>query len=291
VPFLIACVGLDSDTSTEFVTPKMLRAWTVDQAQVFSIANETLTEHAAAEEDVEVFDASAPYPMFHVSRDDSYEASRLVLPGWLASFRGRVRGNPVAIVPERSFVVIGGDDDDACLARLIDTADRQYESSPRKISPALYTLDASDRVVPLVLDRGHPLADRVRLGHLVLAASEYGIQKEVLDEAASGDADDADDDTSDFAFPASFKVFQLKDSSDVSRASWSEGVTTLLPETDEVSLVERPTDPEPRVTVVPWAQLVASLSDCLAQEPNLEPRRWRTIAWPDAEAIERLRNR
>jgi hypothetical protein len=42
-------------------------------------------------------DEDAPYATWLVSSNDMYESSRLLLPGWLASFGGKVSGRPVAI--------------------------------------------------------------------------------------------------------------------------------------------------------------------------------------------------
>src|SRR6185369_15379006 len=105
-----------------------------------------------------IYDDRVDYPLWHVARDDSYESSRLLLPAWLASFAGKVKGKPVAVVPHRSCVVVGGDGDHACLRRLIEFARREYEASPRAISPALYTVDAGGALAPLVLPGDHPLA-------------------------------------------------------------------------------------------------------------------------------------
>jgi hypothetical protein len=115
--------------------------------------------------DVESYDASAPYPIWHVVRNDSYESSRLVLPGFLASFRDKVAGNPIAIVPHRSLLVISGDGHSEAVARLAHMTESEFDASPRAISPAVYGLNAAGDVVPLALPNDHPSCNVAERGH------------------------------------------------------------------------------------------------------------------------------
>lgn len=277
LPMLIECVGVDSENTIAYVGPRAVSDWQATESVLFDTARASLSEHVAAEDDVASFDSKAPYPIWYVSRDDSYESSRLLLPGWLASFADKVHGRPVAIVPERSTLVVGGDADERCLQRLIETAKRQYESSPRSISPALYTVDDAGHVVPLALAASHPLASEVALGHLMLAGSEYGVQKQILDEESDKDV-----------FVAELTAIQREDGTYTSYAMWAEGVASLLPQAHEIAIMERPDNAEPNVFRAPWSVLLAAAADCLMQEPGMDPPRWRTVRWPDADVLRAL---
>jgi hypothetical protein len=92
------------------------------------------------------------------------------------------RWSDLAIAPHRPFVLVGGDGDEACIERLIETARREYEASPRNVSPGLYTVDAGGAVVPLVLPGDHRPASEVALGHVLLASTEYEAQQQCLQQ-------------------------------------------------------------------------------------------------------------
>jgi hypothetical protein len=173
-PLLIECVGVDSDDGIGYVAPHMIDMWGVSESDVFAAATGNGREYFV--DDVAPFDTQAPYPIWHVARDDSYESSRLLVPGWLASFADKVNGRPVAIVPHRSLLVDGGDGDERCLRRLIDSAKSEFGASPRGISPALYTTNDHGQVVPLSFPPAHPLATDVAVGHVMLAVTEYDHQ-------------------------------------------------------------------------------------------------------------------
>ena len=222
-PFLIECVGVDSDDGIAYVFAQVLDRWGVTVAEVFEAATEN--GHAYFTDDVEPYDAQAPYPIWHVARDDSYESSRLLVPGWSASFEGKVKGRPVAIVPHRSLLIVGGDGDERCLRRLIDSAQGEFEASPRRISPALYATDADGKVVPFRLRSGHPLAGDVAVGHHLAAMAEYNGQKASLDEHLKEDV-----------YVATYTAARDQSGGAFSCSVWSKGAPTLLPETDHVAL-------------------------------------------------------
>jgi hypothetical protein len=276
LPFVVETLAIDSPDSLQFVVPSSLEDWGVDAEALFAVARENAVGYFGRNDGVDIYDASAPYPLWHVSADDDYEPSRLLVPGWLASFRGKVSGRPVAILPERATLLIGGDGDERCLKRLIEMAERECAASRRSISPALYTVDDAGSVVPLVLAEGHPLAKDVALGHVKLAVGEYQTQKEIL-QARLGDD----------VFVASYTGVQAPDGSVFSYATWTEGVHTLLPETDEVALISGNMD-DPTVRRVAWGRLVEIAGRYLTRVPNLEPPRWRVTEWPDAATLERL---
>lgn len=281
-PYLIECVGLDSDDGIMYVTPNLAQRWGVSIDELFAAAHQTAANVFL--EDVSLYDPSAPYPIWTVSRPDSYESSRLAMPGWLASFAGRVEGRPVAIVPSREVLIVGGDGDERCVRRLIEMAKSEYQKSPRSVSTALYTTNRDGRVVPLLLPETHPLTHEVALGHMQLAMAEYDRQRDGLVEAAEEDI-----------FVTSLQGMRRSDGSVFSYAQWSYGIPSLLPKADQIVLML--TDGMDRgapltaadILCVPWAEVLGIVGECLVQEPSLDPPRWRTKSWPDAAKIARLR--
>jgi hypothetical protein len=269
-PFLLEFVGLDSPDSLEYVSPSVLSGWAVQQDEVFGAAHRVAAEAFA--NDVEPFDADAPYGIWHVGRDDNYESSRLLVQGWLAAFEGKVMGRPVAIVPHRSCLIVGGDGNDRCLHRLVESALTEYKAAPRRISPALYTVDDGGAVIPLVLPRSHPLAREVTRGHRVLAATTYTEQQEALQIRLGEDI-----------FVASCLDVKDKHGTEFTFTTWGHEVTSLLPRAERVAVDAGPS------LVVTWDVLVEYAGDCLVLEPDLDPPRWRTVRWPSRAQIAKLR--
>jgi hypothetical protein len=277
VPFLIECAAIDSETSFRMVGPSEAAAWGVPVDAVFAAARENAAR-CFGPDDVELYDEDAPYPLFHVGKNDTYESSRLLLPGWLASFAGRVHGRPVAAVPERSTLLVGGDGDERCLRRLAEAAQAEYGASPRSISPALYTVDGAGRVVPLVLPADHPQAHQVALGHVTLAVAEYQAQTERLQAAVGEDV-----------FVAAYKGIDPKQGAPFGYTTWAQDVATLLPRADVVFLgVGAEHDETLRVS---WDALLELAGDCLQPVPDLDPPRWRTVGWPAPAVLDQLRDR
>lgn len=272
LPFLVETVVIDSEANMRYVTPSTVEEWGVDPETVFRHAQEN-AERFFDVDDAEIYEQKDDSTIWHVTRDDSYESSRLLLPGWLASFRGKVNGNPVAIVPERAKLFVAGDGDVLCLERLLDMAEREYAASRRSISPAMYTVDDTGAVIPLALPDKHPLRNPVALGHARLALAEYDIQQKVLQKDREEDV-----------FVASYVAVQREDGTITSYSTWTDGVPTWLPKTDDVALVGgNPEDPT--VLRVPWE----AMEGMLRELPDVYPPRFETGDWPDAADLEKLR--
>jgi hypothetical protein len=275
-PFVVECVGVDSDNGTAYVSPHMIEQWGVDVGDVFETATENGRVYFV--DDVAPYDTEAPYPIWYVAQDDSYESSRLAVPGWLAAFAGKVKGRPVAIVPRRDLLIVGGDGDERCLRRLLDSALAEYESSPRCISVAPYTVDEKGLVVPLKLDAGHPLAQEVAVAHVKAAIAEYEKQKEPLQKRLGEDV---------FVTPC--RGLQSEDGQAFTCAIWSKDVTTLLPRADLVMLNVEPEFEDGETIRIPWAKLAEIVGDFIVEEPRVNPARWRTLRWPTEAMLSRLR--
>lgn len=286
VPFLTLFIGIDEAARIAFATGKELEAWGQNPESALAQAFVNLGKHVATatqeRPDSEPYDRDAPYPVWHVTRDDSYESSRITLPGYLESFRGKVLGNPIAIVPHRSMLVISGDGDPRALERLAQMAEREFNASPRSVSPAIYTTDANARVVPLRLAPDHPQHALVERGHKLLAHDIYGDQKTLLEKRFKQEGVDV--------FVASHMLLTDKETGKLSSAStMTEGVPSLLPETDKLALVSR--SKERKVLVVARAVVADLAPECFEAAHEFDPPRIRTLSWPRPETLAELERR
>jgi hypothetical protein len=251
-----------------FVTLSNVERWGVGMEEVFDAAVQRATLHLDPE--VELYDDRCG-PLWVVADDDYYESSRLLIPKWLASFRGRVDGRPVAIVPERSTLMVGGDGRPEMVERLLGLAEREFMASGRRISCALYTVDDDEAVVPYRPGPSSPCGKQVDVAHEELAAFEYGEQKRILDDRLPE------------LFVASYLVFDLGNGRTESRAAWTKGVTTLLPRTDQIALVT----PKPQGGELESAVLVPfdAVARHLHPLPDLHPQRFCTGTFPSAKQL------
>lgn len=216
LPFLIEAIVVDLPGRMQYVMKSHLERWNVDADAVFEAATENL---AAQPTPVGPWVPDAP--IWTVVSEDSLESSRLLLPGWLSLFMGRVEGRPIACIPHRDLMLVAGDADPAIVRRMAETAEAEFRAASRAISPALYTVTDDGALVPYFRD--DELAVPVAYGHQLLAAWEYAEQQTRL--RAAYERDDVD------VFVATASVLK-RDETVFSYCSWAENVVSLLPETD-----------------------------------------------------------
>jgi hypothetical protein len=281
LPFLSEALAIDHESAMAYAIVENLETWGVDAERAHARALENLQK--VGDRGIELYDPTAAYRIWHVVSGDTYESSRLLLPGWLASFRDRVAGRPVAAVPERSTLLVTGDGDPAAIERLIASADREFRAAPRSISPALYTVDDGGRVVPYDLPSDHPLHGRIHEGQVHLAAVEYGSQKEKLQAEIVERGEDV--------FVATYSVVQREsDGRVVSYCTWGENVDSLLPRTDLVGFVGGDFESGSGWHfLVPWEVVAREAAACWREAPEVEPPRMRTLSWPGPELLATLR--
>lgn len=275
VPFLAELVVIDAPTTMSYVTRGDLERWSITPAEAHRAARANLP----GETTLLCAKTGGEETTWMVDSRDSYESSRLLLPGWLASFAERVGGRPVAIVPHRGMLWVTSAESPDHLAILCDAAEKEYDDSPRAISPALYTVDDDGDVVPLEVERTHPLADRIRAGHLLLAEQEYAIQQKRLEhELEHGGID---------LFVATFRVLEEGGRPSHSFCVWGHDVDSLLPRADLVAIFDdRADDP----VFVPW-DVVRARVGSMWQPWDAVPERVRTSGYPAGELLAELRAR
>ncbi len=277
LPFLRELLVMDLSESAMFVQRRHLEKWGVDEAEAFAAAHANLSR--LPDDGVELYDQEHG-PLWTVETRDTYETSRLLRPGFLASFAGRVEGRPIAILPERSTLLIGGDARPELVARLAESAEREYAAASRCLTPAMYTVDDAGQVVPYRHPGHDALAHRVRLAHVRLALAEYHAQKEALD--ALHKEQDVD------VFVASYSATARKrDELPISWCVWARDVDALLPETDMVA-VSHAANADDFFTV-PWTEVLRIAGGCLTPVPELWPPRHRTTGKPSPEVLAQLR--
>jgi len=221
LPGLSQFAVVDMEHGMGFVSETHLREWQVGWHEVWETAAANL--RAGAHTTLEPYD-DLHGPLFLVPGED-YASSHLLVPGWLASCAGQVEGRPLAIVPSRAAVLVGGDARPEMVKRLAEMAVREYQGSPRPISCALYCAGDGGTVAEYQ-PRADETANLVRLGQARFLAEEYAAQAQVLEQWQKKQGIDV--------FVAKYSLIRRDDGSVFSWCAWADGVVASLPQTDFV---------------------------------------------------------
>ncbi|MEV6216476.1 hypothetical protein [Nocardia sp. NPDC051833] len=277
-PFIDEIVVVDLPRTRSFVSVDQVASWGVDAEQVFAAARDNLTALSKPGSPAEL------QILRFVEDGDSYFASWLLVPGWLAGYAGG-EARPVAFIAENDSLLVVPDDPEL-LVEVFEMIEQQYRDAARPVSPQGYTVDEHGTVVPFDEAGPHPsmpLALRARAG---LAATEYSIQTDHLNDVFEEYLELPDLDIA----PAYAATVNYEESSDGAFTSvvWGEGVEYLLPETDVVRFLRRDDNDEVELLcTVPFPTVVEILG--LTPLPTIEPTRFEARHWPDPTALARLR--
>jgi len=256
-PNLSAMVVLDLPDMRVYINREHLGSWGVEADEAFQVAHANLTPDAARG-----LRMREDFGLLHLDAEDGYESSRLLLPGWLEAFRDNVAGAPLAAVPGRRLLLVGGTESETQVQTLLDIAWQAFRTGGGPLSPVLYTTDGAGRVVPWVPSLDSPFATRARAGQCLLAAYEYSEQRERL--LAEGVSE---------AVPAVTLVRTRTTGESYTVCRWEEqDGEALLPETDRVVMVSADTETE-----VSWETLVQHAAGCLEptdHRPGRHRARW-----------------
>lgn len=249
-------VVVDLPTKVGYVSAGQAADWGVPVADVFAAARANLRPElpdGAGE--------GTPGPLRFVDGGDAYWVPRLLLDGWLAGLAGAVGGRPVAFAPARDTLLVVADSPG--LPSLMEIVEAEYREAVRPVSPVPYTVDDRGRTVPYPAPPGHPMHRAVRRAERVLAGAQYDGQAEALRDALPA------------AVVASYLMAERDDGAPFSLCTWGEDLTTLLPATDRVCLVDRSSRQSWLVT---WSDLATTVD--LTPIPGLVPPRYRVDRWP-----------
>lgn len=127
-------VALDLPDVRVLVTRDHLRAWGAPPEAAFAAARDNLAYAAT-----DGLRFREEWGLWHLDAPDGLAPSRLLLPGFLAGFAGRVAGRPVAAIPAARILLVGGDGDPATLATLARLAEAGFREAAGPLTPRLLT--------------------------------------------------------------------------------------------------------------------------------------------------------
>jgi len=246
--------------------------WKVGFDEAFLVALKNLKEISVAP-----FETTRPGVFVSPFRDN-HDPARLLLESTIRSLS--VRGDPVAMVPNRDTLIITGSEDEAGLSEMAALA-KVALLDPRPMAAIAMRLTERGWV-PFHPPRGEA-GDALRLLSIQAAMQRYADQKELLDQHFARTGRDV--------FVATYTAVQNKETGRVSAyATWSRDVDTLLPRTDDIFFVDFGEGPEPEVTPVPWDAAAAVVGGRMRREVEY-PERWRVDTFPTTAELELMRAR
>lgn len=206
---------------------------------------------------------------------DNYDASRLVMLDLVRKMP--VRGDYIAMVPNRDTLVIAGSEDEAGLAVMCKVAEDSFEK-PRPISTVALRLEG-DQWESWLPAPDSPLFAKFHELRLRTVGMEYNDQKELLDQIHQSTGQDI--------FVASFSALQHKETGKVgSYAIWPEGAETLLPETDDIVLMRGdPSQSDVELAAAGSFDRVRQVAGHLMQPLGMYPERYRVAEFPTAKEL------
>jgi hypothetical protein len=262
----------DFPTAVMSVAPERLEAWGLSLDEAVRTARANLRERTPGS-----FEQLEP-GVFGSPWQDTYDSSRLVLVELVT--RLDVSGDPVALLPHRDHLFLTGSDDERGLGRIAALAAPLLEDHRRVTGRACVWRDG--RWQPFVPPEGHPCRPRFVELRLQTDAGNYDEQKAVLEEQAEARGDDV--------FVASvLLVTDEATGESASLCTWTEGVRSLLPRTDQIAFVSPgATEEETQIMRVPWDHAASVMRD--AMEPRgIVPERWYVDRFPTTGEREQLR--
>jgi hypothetical protein len=210
---------------------------------------------------------------------DDYDAARLLLPDFIRSHP--VKGEYVGIAPNRDTLIVTGSKDVPGLAQMATLADQALDR-PYAISGLPLWLDDA-QWVEFPLPQDGPLWQPFQKLAKRSAAMVCQLQQQVLQQHLKAEGQNV--------HVASVLVLTGPDGAVSTLSTWGEGITTLLPRTDEIALMTKQYQcalGRERITPVPW-QAIEQVVGGRMKPMGLSPERYRVDTFPTPEECRAIR--
>lgn len=258
---VIACCIEEREQGLRFVTQEDLTSWSVDAARALSDAKANVCALP--------YTVSDPNPARYVLNDDSFIASRFVNP---RMFEGlQVRGEWVAVVPDRDTLFLADSEDLETVAGLARLAQRQLEAGERIISGLPFVLRGGRWEVYKPPESIRALFSNVALQYRAKYWADFKVelQKSLLRRGQD-------------IFVADIMLREVAGIDiQFSMAAWSKDVDTILPAVDKVAFYD---DEKKATRIALWPDVVRVMGTEMHREAGL-PERYRVQSFPSAQQL------
>ncbi|MBU1378854.1 MAG: hypothetical protein KKE02_10200 [Alphaproteobacteria bacterium] len=262
---LAAVLAVDLPNSISFVQHGLLRDWGRTFEELLPRAMDNLV--AISPVRFEATDGG-----FHVSTyEDGYDSSRLLMPELFLALG--LKGAPVAVAVTRDHVVVAGGEDVRALQAMAAHVVRAFNAATRPL--AWLPLILRDRKWEAFEGALTPELGAIRDLFIRQSIWDYGLQTPRLETLFAEQERDV--------FVAPFE-FVVVDRDAFTWTSWTQDVPALLPKAQGLAMTL--TDGQDVFRL--WSDIEAVCGP-FAEDATFHPPRYRPPAWPDGDAVERLR--
>jgi hypothetical protein len=200
---------------------------------------------------------------------DNYDSSRLLLLDTIRQFQ--VKGDFVAMIPNRDTLIVTGADDEEGLKGMLALA-KDALQQPRPMSGLALRLDG-DEWVSWLPDVAHPLYGEFRLLEVQSVMEEYSEQKRLLDKLHEKKQQDI--------FVASYKAMANQTTGQITTyCVWGKDVLALLPHTNRIMFVQDGKEP----LAADWDRVVEEMGDSM-KPMDIYPERFQVVGFPTEEQL------
>ena len=271
MPFLRLLCAIDGEHALTYVTDEDIGNWGVSEEQPFETAAANLSKAQ-----VEVHRVG---PIGVVTGPDGYASSWLAAPDRLHRIAADIGSSVIAVAASRDSLVLVDSANAEAAAKVLETELHDYLEAPRQLSPVPYLVGETGIAVwdP---PRGDAMRGHVHKAQHLLAHSEYGHQREMLDKRFIEAGQDI--------FVAGYDLVQRKDGSMWTWAPWVKQVASaLVPQVEFLLLGD--SDDKASQFAVRWDDALRLAAGALERDPAMDPPLWRYRGWPSATVLAALR--
>ncbi len=260
---LLLSLVYDLPESVRSISQDDLETWDVSYWEAREVAMNNLAES-------EFVYASLGDELYASNTGDSYDATRLVLVELIRQLD--IKGQPVAMVPNRDTLLISGTDSEVGLRMMVEFAMKQLQEQPRPLIATPLVLNANDEWVDWLPDPNDEIFGQFQQMKLGWLQQEYHEQKEILEKLLEQQEIDE--------FVASYTVAE-KEGVLQSYCVWTNSVVSRLPQTDLVMLFDPETDASNLAT---WDAVQKTIPHLL-ESLDCYPPRYRVTSFPTSKQL------
>lgn len=274
-PELSVLCACDFQDSISLVNQDKLDAWGITLEDAVVIAKENLRDRTAPSGFTRLNNG-----VFLGSWNDSYESARLILPDYF--YRLPLQGDPVAFIPNRDILFVCGELDRAGLKFMVEEGAKTHFENGYPLSPSLYVLREGhwEKFIPQDTYLQKQVLDLQKRR----AAMDYAEQEKYLAAIFEREGKDI--------FVAACQLFREDDGGHFTHCVWTKDIDSLLPLTDEVTLLfdAGSSEGETRANIrLPWSEAQTHLAEWMEPVKGLIPGRVRVRRFPEGALLEKLR--
>ncbi len=255
----------DMPQAMQSLPPQMLDTWGVTFYEALETAKENLAEAPMK------FATVGDNQVLLAVTGDNYDATRLLLIDRLDELP--IKGDLIAMVPNRDSLFIGDADDEQSLMIMLQL-EAQALQQPRPMLPTPLRWEDGEWVDWMPAE-SHPAFPQLKQLEVEFLANIYEHQKGML-EALFAKRDEK-------VFVVSFGALKSKSDQVMTFSLWAESLDSLLPKTDLIAFRKGSGEH----LLVPWTAAAPIVGDLLRPTDDY-PRRFRAMEFPSEEQLAQL---